>query len=46
MHPETLEVANYVIGERDVLTAELVHPEELLSGLLSQVPHTACHIQS
>lgn len=38
-HPETVEVANHLIGQGDnVLTAELVHPEELMSGLLSQVP--------
>ena len=37
-HPETIEVANHLIGQGDnVLTAELVHPEELMSGLLSQV---------
>lgn len=37
-HPETTEVANHLIGQGDnVLTAELVHPEELMSGLLSQV---------
>lgn len=40
-HAATMDVANYIIGEKDVLTAELVHPEELMSGLLSQVPHTA-----
>ena len=39
-HPETIEVANHLIGQGDnVLTAELVHPEELMSGLLSQVPY-------
>ena len=42
-HPETLEVANFIIGERDVLTAELVHPEELMSGLLSQVTTLLFH---
>ena len=37
-HPETSEVANHLIRQRDnILTAELVHPEELMSGLLSQV---------
>ncbi|KAL3142871.1 hypothetical protein ABBQ38_003160 [Trebouxia sp. C0009 RCD-2024] len=37
-HPETTEVANHLISQGDnVLTAELVHPEELMSGLLSQV---------
>ena len=49
-HPETTEVANHLIGQGDnVLTAELVHPEELMSGLLSQVSaalHSkgCCHI--
>ena len=39
-HPETTEVANHLIGQGDnVLTAELVHPEELMSGLLSQVSY-------
>lgn len=33
-----MDVANFIIGEKDVLTAELVHPQELMSGLLSQVP--------
>ena len=35
---DALQVANHIItsGERTHLTAELVHPEELMSGLLSQ----------
>ncbi len=42
-HPETTEVANHLIGQGDnVLTAELVHPEELMSGLLSQVWRLLC----
>ena len=46
-HPETTEVANHLIGQGDnVLTAELVHPEELMSGLLSQVHCLLCSLHS
>lgn len=40
-------MANHLISQGDnVLTAELVHPEELMSGLLSQVvqPRHSHHI--
>ena len=37
--PETVEVANYLIDRlgKATVTAELMHPDELVSGLLSQV---------
>ena len=37
--PETLEVANFLIDKmgRGVLTAELLQPDELVSGIIAQV---------
>ncbi|MCJ1468197.1 hypothetical protein MMC07_006825 [Pseudocyphellaria aurata] len=37
--PETVEVANYLIDRlgKATVTAELLHPDELVSGILSQV---------
>ena len=37
--PETIEVADYLIERlgKSTVTAELIHPDELVSGILSQV---------
>ena len=37
--PETVEVANFLIARlgKSTVTAELMHPDELVSGILSQV---------
>lgn len=37
--PETVEVANWLIDKmgRGVLTAELLQPDELVSGIIAQV---------
>ena len=37
--PETVEVANFLIERlgKSMVTAELMHPDELVSGILSQV---------
>ena len=37
--PETVEVANFLIERlgKAMVTAELMHPDELVSGILSQV---------
>lgn len=37
--PETVEVANFLIDRlgKFLVTAELLHPDELVSGILSQV---------
>ena len=37
--PETVEVANFLVDKmgRGVLTAELLQPDELVSGIIAQV---------
>ena len=40
--PETVKVANYIIERlgKATVTAELLHPDELVSGMISQIAAT------
>ena len=46
--PETVEVANFLIDKmgHGVLTAELLQPDELVSGIIAQARPSPCDAQT